>query len=180
MRELKRVLAATPKKIDAAVSSAINKTLAASVSLVAKKITEEIVTAQKNVKTGISTKKSNKKTLSATLTLKKTKRLGLEFFKPRQNADGVTAKVSKNKKLTKIKGAFMGPRPGVVKASWRNKVFSRKGKAKKPIQKLRGPSPWGVYVAGDTSRVTEKEIKDLLLSQVARKIRDIKFKQGTL
>ena len=180
MRELKRVLAATPQKIDAAVSSAINKTLAASVSLVAKKITEEIATSQKNVKTGISTRKSNKKTLSATLTLRKTKRLGLEFFKPRQNASGVTAKISKKKKPTKVQGAFMGPRPGKTKSSWNGKAFIRKGNAKTPIQKLRGPSPWGVYVAGDTSRVTEKEIKDLLLSQVARKIRDIKFKQGTL
>ena len=82
----------------------------------------------------------------ASITLKENQRLSLRYFGATQNAKGVTYKMNKGSGRTFIEGAFQGPKPGAVKASWRGNVFKRVGKTRLPIQKLMGASAWGVFV----------------------------------
>lgn len=68
----------------------------------------------------------------------KGRELSLKVFGPRQQKEGVRAKVWGRMKMHK--GAFMGPRPGSLALSLKGHAFAREGKSRKPIRKLFGPS----------------------------------------
>ena len=94
----------------------------------------------------------------ASITLKESQRISLRYFGATQNSKGVTYKMNKGKGRSFIEGAFQGPRPGAVKASWKGNVFKRVGKERLPIQKLMGASAWGVFVDKGMYKPTEKDL----------------------
>ncbi len=109
--------------------------------------------------------------LQVTVSLKKTRRLGLRHFGARQDAKGVSYKIGKGGGRKRVNGAFQGPKPGVIKLSWRGNVFKRSGKARLPIYQLRGVSPFGAYVKNDLEQVDVKAVNDELTKQLERRIK---------
>jgi hypothetical protein len=109
--------------------------------------------------------------LSAGARLNKTKRLPLRDFGAKQNKAGVSYKISKRGGRALVKGAFQGPRPRAIKASWRGRVFKRVGKGRLPIVQLMGPSPWGVFVKRRMTSAQIQETETDLRWQIERRIR---------
>ena len=109
--------------------------------------------------------------LKAIVNLKKTKRLGLRAFKAKQDKRGVAYKISKTGGRARVDSAFQGPKPGVIKMSWRGNAFKRAGAARKPIIKLQGVSAFGAYAKNDLSGPQIKTIKAELVKQVDRRIK---------
>jgi hypothetical protein len=109
--------------------------------------------------------------LSATVTLRKTKRLGLRHFGAKQNKTGVSYKISKTGGRKRVDGAFQGPKPGVMKMSWKGNAFKRVGKERLPIIKLQGVSAFGAYAKNELSGPQVKVIEAELTKQMERRIK---------
>lgn len=160
------------KKLPREIATAVNATARKTKSFIAKGVTTELATKQKTVKQHVSqSRKANPTRLIAAVRLKKTKRIPLKEFKPRQTRAGVSYRISKRTGRSSVPGAFQGPRPGLMKASWRGNVFKRVGRSRLPIVKLYGPSPWGVFVKRKMQRPTAKQSQAELLKQLERRIR---------
>lgn len=114
--------------------------------------------------------KATATSLSSTVTLKKTPRLGLRHFGAKQDKRGVSYKIAKNGGRQRVEGAFQGPRPGVMKTSWKGNAFKRVGKDRLPITKLLGVSAFGAYVKNKFSPVQVKRINAELAKQMERRI----------
>jgi hypothetical protein len=108
--------------------------------------------------------------LFAVVSLKKTPRLGLRHFGAKQDKRGVSYKISKTGGRGRIDGAFMGPKPGAVKISWRGNAFKRVGRSRLPIVKLLGVSAYGAYKKNELAGPQLKTIEDELSKQIERRI----------
>jgi len=193
-KRLAKLLGGNAKKLKREMAIAINATSKKTVSLWVKEVAKELATAQKNIKATINVSKKASPTEgglpTAVVTQKKTGRIPLRDFGARQNQKGVTYKISKAGKRGFVKSAFQGPKPGVMKASWRGRVFKREGEAVKstkgrhagrmrqPIVQLFGPSPWGVSLKNKLTKPVKKATKAELLKQIERRTRFIKLKQS--
>lgn len=173
--ELKKAIAGTSVDIRKELAVVVNETAKATLKDIAVDVTSELNVAQKVVKyAGKGLSILGRATFSkpgAIVRLSRTGRMSLRHFKPKQNADGVEYKISKTKKKSFVKSAFMGPRPGAVKISWKGNVFKRVGKKRNPITKLDGVSPWGVYVAKKFEPDQVKRINDRLRKEMTERIR---------
>jgi hypothetical protein len=108
--------------------------------------------------------------LVAVVSLKKTPRLGLRHFGARQDKRGVSYKIGKTGRRGRVDGAFMGPKPGAVKISWRGNAFKRVGRSRLPIVKLLGVSAYGAYKKNELAGPQLKAIEDELSKQMERRI----------
>ena len=109
--------------------------------------------------------------LSATVTLKKTKRLGLRHFGARQDKRGVSYKIAKTGGRKRVQGAFQGPKPGVQKISWKGNAFKRVGASRLPIVMLKGVSAYGAYAKNELSGPQVEAINAELTKQMERRIK---------
>ena len=109
--------------------------------------------------------------LKAIVTLKKTKRLGLRHFGARQDKRGVSYKINKKGGRSRADGAFQGPKPGVMKTSWKGNAFKRVGASRLPIVMLKGVSAYGAYAKNELSGPQVKAIEDELAKQMERRIK---------
>ena len=158
-RELTAAVNATAKKVSLDISRSVGKELAAPAAVIKKQM---------------NTKKASPKSTTGTeskVTLSKSKRIPLRDFGARQTRSGVSYKTSKTRGRKTAPGAFQGPKPGLIKASWRGRVFRRAGKAKLPIQQLFGPSPWGVFVKNNMLTPATAETQAELAKQIERRIK---------
>jgi hypothetical protein len=187
IEQLKKAIAGTSIDIRKELAVAVNKTAKATVSEIAKDVTKELNTTQAAVKyASRGLEVLGRATFSkpgAIVRLKRTGRMSLRHFKPKQNAAGVTYKISKSKGNSFVKSAFMGPRPGAVKISWKGNVFKRTGdmarmkrgryagKVREQITKLHGASPWGVYIAQNFEPDQVQRINDRLRKEMEERIR---------
>jgi len=181
VNELSKVLKGSDKKVRRQLAIAVNATSKKTQGGIAKEVAKELATAQKNIKKTIKIKKKadgKDKVPSAVVSQTQTKRIPLRDFGARQTKKGTSYKVSKSKGRKTINGAFQGPKPGVMKSSWRGRVFKRVGKARLPIQQLFGASPWGVFVKNDMKKPIVKESKRELIKQIERRIRFMKLKES--
>jgi hypothetical protein len=108
--------------------------------------------------------------LSAVVSLKKTPRLGLRHFGAKQDKRGVSYKIGKTGGRRRVDGAFMGPKPGAVKTSWRGNAFKRAGSSRLPIIKLLAVSAYGTYKKNELAGPQLKAIEDELSKQMERRI----------
>lgn len=179
---MKAAIEGTGKKLRVELAIAVNATAAKGKRIIAKAIGQELATAQKNIVKEIGTgKKANANEISTTVEVKKTGRIPLRDFGARQTKKGVSAKISKSKGRKMYDGAFQGPRPGLMNARWRGRVFKRLGKTRLPITQLMGPSAWGVFVVGKKISPSAKQTQDELKRQVDRRIRFLLLKKsGTI
>ena len=109
--------------------------------------------------------------LSATVTLKKTKRLGLRHFGARQDKRGVSYKIDKQGGRKRVQGAFQGPKPGIQKMSWKGNAFKRVGASRLPIVMLKGVSAYGAYAKNELSGPQVEAINAELTKQMERRIK---------
>lgn len=162
------------RKLRRELATAVRATSRNTKSLMAKAITQEVRVAQKVVKQNISDKiKPSAQNPSAEVGIKPTKRIPLRDFGARQGKKGVSYRVSKTGKRGFVAGAFQGQKPGVMKASWRGRVFKRVGKSRLPIVQLFGPSPWGTFVKNDKKPEVNSDTQAYLIKQIDRRIRAI-------
>ena len=113
---------------------------------------------------------ATEQSLSAIVQLKKTGRLGLRHFGAKQDKRGVTYKITKKGGRGRVDGAFLGPKPGAVKTSWRGNAFKRTGKKRLPIIQIKGVSAWGAYVKNNLAGPQAKAVEAELLKQIDRRI----------
>lgn len=178
IQRLKNMLKGSKPKFAQQLSIAINETQKKITVKASRAITEELAVKASVVKQKIKGKRATKSDLSAKVTVKASNRLSLREFGAKQNKRGVTYKISKTKGRKLIAGAFQGPKPGVVKISWRGNVFKREGKPRLPIVKRSGPSPWGVYVKSGKDPGIRKEARQILREQIERRIKFLKLKES--
>lgn len=180
-KRLAKLLGGNAKKLRREIAVAVNATSKKTVSIWAKEVSKEIATAQKNIKATIKVSRkaaaTESKSPTAVVTQRKTGRIPLRDFGAKQNKKGVTYRISKGKRGFAA-GAFQGPKPGVMKASWRGRVFKRVGEGRLPIIQLFGPSPWGVSIENNLTNPVGKATKVELLKQIERRTRFIKLKQS--
>lgn len=173
-KELERALGQdAPKKLKREIVSAINATAKRTVNLLAKEVGKEIAVPQKDIKQGISvTRKAVAEKLSAQVTQQESVRLSLKRFGANQTKEGVTYRISKTKGRQFIKSAFM---PVVLGEH----VYKRQGKKRLPIQKLHGPSPWGITVKNKLDKlIAGRDVEPELIKQIDRRIRAVNFKKS--
>lgn len=113
---------------------------------------------------------ATEQSLSAIVQLKKTGRLGLRHFGAKQDKRGVTYKITKKGGRGRVDSAFLGPKPGAVKTSWRGNAFKRTGKKRLPIIQIKGVSAWGAYIKNNLAGPQAKAVEAELLKQIERRI----------
>jgi len=177
LRGLENAAKAAGKKLPRELAIAVNKSGKFAKREISKQIREELAAKKKVVDTAISVRgKATAQHAGITVVVKAGKRLPLRDFGARQIRKGVSYRTSKTTGRKRIDGAFQGPRPGVMKASWRGRVFKRVGKKRLPIQQLWGPSPWGVYVKRKMPTVTRKRVRKELKKQIDARTRFLNLK----
>lgn len=161
-------------------SRAFSKEIAAAINQVSKKTKLQI---GRDIRNTVNLKKdeaekplsitatASENSLQAVVTLKKTKRLGLRHFGARQDKTGASYKINKTGGRSRVKGAFAGPKPGVVRMKWKGNVFKRVGKSRLPIVQLKGVSAFGAYVKNDLDEPQVKMIREELTKQLERRIK---------
>jgi hypothetical protein len=162
-----------PKRLKKEVAAAVNAAAKRTQNLLAKEISKELAASQKVIKEGISvTKKATSENLNAEVTQKESQRLSLKRFGAQQTKTGVRYKISKTQGRKFVKSAFKPEALG-------QHVYQRQGKTRLPIQKLHGPSPWGVTVKNELDQlVTKRDIKPELIKQLDRRIKAVNFKKS--
>lgn len=186
-KELSRLLGGNAKKLKREIAVAVNATAKSTVSAWAKEVSDEVATAQKNIKKTIKvTKKAAgffSTTPSAVVKQKETARIPLRDFKARQTNAGVTYRIAKSGKPAKIPGAF-------IVQSFGGHVFTRigakvkatkgryKGRMRQRIDKKYGPSPWGVSLRNDIKQKLLQPTEAKLIEEINKRIRFLKLKQS--
>ena len=178
LASLKQAIAGTKATLRKELKIAVNATAKKAKSIINKEIRSELATTAKVINDTISIKTTATDTeLSATVEVKKTARISLREFGARQTKTGVSYKISKTKGRKTVSGGFQGPKPGLMKASWRGHAFKRVGSTRLPLVKLHGPSPYGVMVVGKKLQPSEEQTQAELEKQVQRRIRFITLKK---
>lgn len=162
-----------PRKVKKEVAIALNNAAKATKNQLAKEVAKELAIAQKEIKSGIAiSEKATQDKLGAVVTQKEGGRISLKRFGAKQTAKGVRYRISKTSGARFIKSAFMPIALG-------QHVFKRTSRKRKPIDKLHGPSPWGVTVQNKLdSLIMERDIEPELIKQLDRRIRAVNFKKS--
>jgi hypothetical protein len=174
------------RKLKRNLATAVRETAKNTKSQMAKAVAKELKVTQKVIKSTLKdTVKPSPTMPSAEVSLRPSKRIPLRDFGARQKKSGVSYKISTKGEKGFAEGAFQGPRPGAIKASWKGRVFKRKGpkvkmskgryagKMRQPIVQLFGPSPWGVFVKNDMKPEINRDTQAYLVKQIERRIRAI-------
>lgn len=174
-KQIDRLIKATEK-----ARKSFSRELTAAINQVAKKTRLQIgrdirstialkkVEAEKPLKITATATQEN---MVAVVRLQKTKRLGLRHFGAKQDKRGVSYRISKKGGRKRVNGAFQGPRPGLMKVSWKGNAFKRIGRSRLPIVKLKGVSAYGAYRKNDFDKPQVKAIKEELAKQMERRIK---------
>lgn len=174
-KQLKRLREATGR-----AKKKFPKELAAAINQVSKKVKLQIgrdvratiaINKEESEKPLKITAQATEENLRAVVTLRKTKRLGLRHFGAKQDARGVSYKIDKQSGRKRVQGGFQGPRPGVMKTSWRGNVFRRVGKSRLPIIHVRGVSAYAAYMKNELAEPQVKMINEELSKQIERRIK---------
>jgi hypothetical protein len=188
IKELAKTLENNAKLLKRDINTALNATARHLKGQWAKELGKEVALPQRVIKQTIRQELARTGgDASAAVVQKKSKRLPLKEFKPRQIAAGVSYIVYKKVKRRTLAGAFMGPKPGLKAIKLHGHVWSRQGakrvmtkgryagKMRQPIVKRFGPSPF------DTSRKHETPVRLVHLGK-ARLLEELKerIRVGTL
>lgn len=154
---LQRTLRDVPGGLNKALVGAVNDTAMATKRQMASAIYDRIMIKKKDISPHIRVKRAHKSRPSATVSLSETHRLSLKRFGARQIKSGVSYKIERKGARQRIPGAF-GPNIAALGGH----VFRRVDATSRRIIKLRGPSPWGVYVKAGIAPQTEAAAMALL------------------
>lgn len=171
--EVVRALDSVAKNIRKEIGAATWETQRKGKRLIAQEVVKEINLPQKTVMKAIVGKRFGDG--SATVSLSKERRLSLKHFKPKQNKAGVTVKINRNK-ATLIKGAFMGPRPGVLAMKLKGHVAVRSGSDRKPLRFPKGISPYGFIKKSGRVQPIGDQLQAVFLKELKDRLRYLKLK----
>jgi len=182
LRELEAMVKATRRKLPNELKIAINATARKTKTTMSRQVRQELATSAKAVNRTVKiTSKATRTSLHSNVRLSKTARVSLKEYKARHTRSGVSYKISKRQGRKTVAGAFMGPKPGATAVKLRGHAFKRVGKKRLPIQKLHGPSPWGVFKVQKLKQPTVKATRQELTKQIRRRIRFLRLKKsGTI
>jgi hypothetical protein len=173
--QLKRLREATgkaKKKFGIELAAAINATAKKTKLEIGRDVRSVIAINKKESEAPLKIRtKATADTPKTTVSLAKTKRLGLRHFKARQDKRGVSFKIGKQGGKTRVEGAFQGPQPGVMNTRWKGNAFKRLGKERLPIIHLRGVSAFGAYVKNKFTQPQLRRINTELSNQMERRIK---------
>jgi hypothetical protein len=173
--QLKRLREATgkaKKKFGIELAAAINATAKKTKLEIGRDVRSVIAINKKESEAPLKIRtKATADTPKTTVSLAKTKRLGLRHFGARQDKRGVTFKIGKQGGRTRVEGAFQGPKPGVMNTKWKGNAFKRLGKERLPIIHLRGVSAFGAYVKNKFTQPQLRRINTELSNQMERRIK---------
>lgn len=171
LKRLREAVGKSKKNIKKELAGAINATSKKTKLQVGRDIRKTVNLKKDEAEKPLSLRATaTEANLVAVVSLKKTKRLGLRHFGARQDKRGVSYKISKTGGRSRVNGAFQGPRPGVMKMSWKGNAFKRVGKERLPIVMLKGVSAYGAYAKNDLEGPQVKEINKELSKQMERRI----------
>lgn len=162
-------------------AAAVNRATRGTKVPISREIRKELVIKASAMKDQIRvTRKATKQSLMGVVRLDKSERISLKHFGARQTKAGVSYRISKSKGRQVAAGAFQGPKLGVMFAKFKGVVFARIGKAKLPIRKLMGPSPWGVFTRRKMQKPIVADAQQRLEKEIARRIQFNIFKANQL
>lgn len=172
LKELASAVKAVGKDLRKELKIAVNATAKKSKSIINKEIRTELAnttskTVYFTIKVHLSPSLNNP---SARIEVKKTDRLSLRSFKPRQTRAGVSYQISKTRGRKTATGAFINT------TKLHGGVFKRVGPERLPIIKLRGVSPWGVMTKGGKLGPSKEETSIELRKQIQKRIRFLTLK----
>ena len=171
LKQLREACGRSKKKFPKELAAAINQVAKKTKIKIGRDVRATVAMPKEEAERPLAIKATaTESSLRAIVTLRKTKRLGLRHFGARQDGRGVSYKIEKSGGRKRIPGGFQGPRPGVMKISWRGNVFRRTSKARLPIIHVRGVSAYGVYTKNDLSEKQVEEINTELQKQIKRRI----------
>ena len=172
IKQLREAAGKAKKQFPKELAGAINQVSQKTKVKIGRDIRQVVEMKTAEAKKPISIKaKATVAHLSATVSLKKTARLGLRHFGARQTNKGVSYRISKSSGRGFVAGAFQGPKPGVMKMSWKGNAFKRVGESRLPIVQLKGVSAYGAYAKNELSGPQVKEIEAELAKQMDRRIK---------
>ena len=171
LKELRVAVGKAKKNFGRELATAINATAKKTKLDIGRDVRSVIAIKKKESEAPLKVRtKATENSLSSTVSIAKTRRLGLRHFAARQDARGVSFKIATQGGRNRVEGAFQGPRPGVMKISWRGNAFRRVGKDRLPIIHLRGVSAFGAYVKNKFEPVQIQRINDELRKQMEKRI----------
>lgn len=171
LKRLREAVGKSKKNLKKELAGAINATSKKTKLQVGRDIRKTVNLKKDEAEKPLSLRATaTESSLVAIVSLKKTKRLGLRHFGARQDKRGVSYKISKTGGRSRVNGAFQGPKPGVMKISWKGNAFKRVGKERLPIIMLKGVSAYGAYAKNDLEGPQVKEINKELSKQMERRI----------
>lgn len=171
LKRLREAVGKSKKSIKKELAGAINATSKKTKLQVGRDIRKTVNLKKDEAERPLSLRATaTEANLVAVVSLKKTKRLGLRHFGARQDKRGVSYKIGKTGGRSRVNGAFQGPRPGVMKMSWKGNAFRRVGKERLPIVMLKGVSAYGAYAKNDLEGPQVEEINKELSKQMERRI----------
>lgn len=171
LKRLREAVGKSKKSIKKELAGAINATSKKTKLKVGRDIRKTVNLKKDEAEKPLSIRATaTENNLVAIVSLKKTPRLGLRHFGARQDKRGVSYKISKTGGRSRVNGAFQGPRPGVMKMSWKGNAFKRVGRERLPIVMLKGVSAFGAYAKNDLEGPQVEEINKELSKQMERRI----------
>jgi hypothetical protein len=172
LKRLREAVGKSKKNIKKELAGAINTVAKKTQVKIGKDVRSKVEMSVAESKKPLKTKqKASAQSPKAIVSIAKTRRLGLQHFRARQDKTGVTYKINKQGGRQRINGAFQGPQPGVVKASWGGIVLARQGESRLPIVHQLGVSAFGVYAKNNMEKQQTKLIKEQLREQMERRIK---------
>ncbi len=168
---LARELESLGKALDPDLAVVVNKTTKKVRTVISREIRTELAAPARAVNKVLRIgRRATKTSLGSSVTLLQTSRIPLRDFGAKQNRVGVSYRISKRGGRKTLPGAFQGPKPGVIKASWKGHVFIRVGNSRLPIRHLKGPSPWGVFVKRGMAPKIQKTAQAELTKQTLARL----------
>lgn len=154
--DLKGITNGLPK----AIAGAINDTTKDEKVVISRKIRDRVNIKKRDIDPYITTKKATPSNLTGLIILSETKRIPLIYFKARfarKSRRGVSYQIAVDGGRKTLPHAFIAQMK-----SGHEGVFQRVGKKRLPIEELKGPSPWGVFVKSGLEHQTILDVQVLL------------------
>lgn len=171
LQRLSDSVKAAKKNLKKEIAGAINQVSKKTKLEMGREIRKKVAIPKDEVEKPLSIRASaTEGNLSAVVSLKETKRLGLRHFGARQDKRGISYKIDKSGGRKRINGAFQGPRPGVLRTKWKGNAFKRVGKSRLPIVQLKGVSAYGAYKKNDMAGPQVDAMREELAKQLERRI----------
>lgn len=172
LQRLADAVSASGKKLTKEIAGAINQVSKKTKLEMGRDIRKKVAIPKDEVEKPLSIRaQATEGNLSAVVSLKETKRLGLRHFGARQDKRGVSYKIDKTGGRKRVNSAFQGPKPGVMRMKWKGNAFKRVGASRLPIVQLKGVSAYGTYKKNEMAGPQVKSIESELTKQLERRIK---------